>query len=208
MKIEKDGYRLVIHKDRINTDIYLDRRCGVSWPLPGSKGYAVIIGLHDIPVIHNLKPLKQLAETTENNRDKFFKLLVALCRKYYCSDIFADCMGKGELMQQAFARYVHRYGVKGLRLNDMSVFGDIEDAAPMISEHFSKDALMLQKGSILTQEAQTIRPEDARVSVIGQKPAERWPAMAALSRVMISYDIYPFSKPRTKRRQERRGGYA
>jgi len=210
-KIYTDDYRLVMSWPRSNgppkLHIYLNRRCGLTWPTANNPGYYCLMGLLDEPTLSSIRPLRLINEGEFTDTARLWDRVTKVCKLMHCEWILADLRDEFYGLQLEFTNYVRRRRVEGLRLRDVSDISTFEMARPLIARRADTDTLAIPKHTILRKQLGMITPDDLR-QVDYQQPEERFYAVHALNHVVTSYHMYPWHKPKKPQWQmPRQGGY-
>ena len=181
--------------------LFLDRRCGISWPTANRMGYASIWGLEDRrTALGASKPVVLLSEVVDKksgegrvSRQIFFERILAACHKYHCEWLFADLGEKWEVIIARFDREVGKLRAK-VRLYDCHDWLDVEKVRPVIDELIANRLIEIPRQTILYSEMRTFGPSDIRTQD-GLSVEERYPAIMAMGAAVTSFDLYPYHKP-------------
>ena len=193
IKIFKDGYKInIILKKPDGTrkiDIYLTIRAAISWPSPNSPGYYCIFGLKEEPTLTEKNPLVLLAEGQAELMEKFFERLIANANRLYCERLFAN-LEKNKGFEDSLYKFVRQRELEGIRPWDSSEFEDFNHGVSLIRQYKRHNALIIPENTVLLRQIQSMTPED-----IKEQFEERFYAVAALCRVLGSFEAWPWSKP-------------
>ena len=170
-------------------DTYLTPRAGVSWPSPNSPGYYCILGLKDEPTLTEKKPLVLLAEGQSELMEKFFERLSITANRLFCNRIFAN-LEHNKGFQDSLYKFVRQRKLFGIRPWDSSEFEDFHHGTSLIKQYKRHNALIISENTILLRQIQSMTPDDVR-----EKFEERFYAVAALCRVLGSFEAWPWYKP-------------
>lgn len=188
--------------DSGETRIFLDRRIGITWPGSNNFGYYCVFGMEDrFTVQHGMiKPLVLLAEGTDiktggrHTRQRFFEKLIAMASRYEARWLFADMRKRNDVVLWSFDRVVNKRRFK-LQMTDTSEWDDFENMRPAVDEVGDAGLLDVPRNSIISREKAKLTP-----SAVKQKEGltleERFPAIMAMSRVVTSWEMYPWVKPK------------
>lgn len=189
MEYDKSLNTLVIGKD-----VFLDRRLAFAWPTPFRQGYWCLFGVKEEHTVHKDFPLILLQEGEREDREKLYEGIVAGAKKYHAGWMFADLGNEWEAMSAHFSLWLGRMNVNGLQLFDTSEISGIAVARPSIDAMARRKNLRISEKSVLWNQMAEMGPADMYTSVEGVKPEERFPAVYALSHIVMSYEYYPRKK--------------
>lgn len=178
----------------IGMDVFLDRRLAFSWPTPFRSGYWCIFGMKEEPTVHKDYPLVLLQEGEREDREKLYEGIIAGAKKYHAGWMFTDMGDDWEGMSAHFSLWMGRMNVSGLQLIDMSDMSGIAVARPSIDAKARRKLLRIPEKSVLWNQLAEMGPSDVRATIEGVKPEERFPAVYALSHIVMSYEYYPRKK--------------
>jgi len=193
------GYDRDLNTLKIGDDVFTDRRLAFAWQTPYKDGYWCIFGMKEEPTPYKTFPLVLLHEGEREDREKMYEGIIAGAKKYHAEWLLTDMGQDWENMSTHFGVWLNRMNVKGLRLVDMSDLSDIPTARPAIDSMARRKLLRISEGSVLWQQMAQIGPSDMYRSVEGVKAEDRYPAVYALSHIVMSYEYYP----KKKRRREK-----
>jgi hypothetical protein len=169
-------------------DVYLTTRAGISWPKADHPGYFCVIGLKDEPGITGKKPLVLLAEREHHHMERYFERLTINARRLYSENLFAD-LEHNQGFERSFRDFVRDRKVEGIRLIDSSEFEDFEHIVSLIRQKKKDGLLSIEEGTVLNNQIQSMTTDDL------QDIKKNFPAVAALCRVLGSYEFFPWQKP-------------
>ena len=171
-------------------DAYHVTRAGVSWPGADCPGYYCILGLKNEPSISQSPPVEILDEGEHSFLEKFLERVILRSNHYRCESVFANLeQHRGYL--DSLRRFVRERKLDMPRLLDSSVFENLDYGVALIKQRIMDDELAVPKGCILGRQVGSITPDDLR-----ERPEERFYAVMALSRVICSFEYYPWRKTR------------
>jgi hypothetical protein len=200
IKIFKDAGLIVFHYPKKEgkphrVDSYFQTRAGLSWPTANSPGYFCIFGLENNPALTtDERPLVLLAENESHLLGKFFERLTINAKRLFCEWLFAN-MEDNQGFVNSFRKFIRERKINGLRLRDSAEFEDFEHNIALIRQRRIDGVLSIPKDTILGKQIRSMTPDDLK-----DKPEERFYAVMALSRVLGSFEAFPwkkFSKPFT-----------
>ncbi|MGB2930595.1 MAG: hypothetical protein WBB70_17030 [Desulfobacterales bacterium] len=169
---------------------YWTVRGGISWPTTTTPGYYCLFGLKDEPTTTDKKPLVLLAEGKAQLPTKFFEKVAVSSRRLCCDRLYADLDDHHKGLEDSFRKFVREGKIEGIRLLDSSEFFDIDHGSLLIKQWKRDGALIVPKRTILRDQLETVSG-DITLSDLEKD----FYAIAALIRVLISFEIYPWSKP-------------
>jgi len=173
---------------------YLTTRAGVTWPKPSVDvpGYYCILGIEDRSALSNKKPLVVLNEGESPDRDPFFEKLTLNTNRWHCDQVYADLSKKVDNWHGALYQFVRNRNIDGVTLFDSSEFTDFEEGITLIRQKIDDDSLQIPE-SVLRSQLAGVTPESIK------NLEENFYAVAALIRVLSSFEVYPFRKPKKSR---------
>lgn len=190
-----DGDTLIIESAPNKKYTFIDRRAAVTWPSATSKGYTAIYGLYD----EQYTPIVLLSERTFTDLDTMIDALYIDAIKYGCSRIFAD-------LSDDYAPALKKLRIKSRdlkpdtpRVYDSSEWNDMEQSIPILREYNDNEALVLPEKTQACREFSMLRPDAIHVTDRIQ-PQFRFPAYNALAQCAISWELFPYTKERKRRR--------
>ena len=195
INIFKDGYKIIFQYPKEEEkpqriDEYFTIRGGISWPGIAAPGYYCIFGLKNEPTLTEKNPLILLAEGKDSRMEKFFERMTLHATKTYCEQLFADVREENKGYEDSLYRFIRERKIKGIRLWDSSEFtGNVEYGVALIKQWRQDKSLRIQKDTILRDEIERMTHEDAK------EIDKRFYAIAALIRVLCSFEAYPWRKP-------------
>lgn len=194
-KIFKDRDKVIFHYPQqegkpLRIDEYWSVRGGISWLAASTPGYFCLFGLKDEPTLTDKKPLVLLAEGEAQLPTKFFERVAVSSRRLYCDRLYADLDDNHKGLEDSFRRFIRDENLKGILLRDSSSFFDIDHGSLLIKQWQKDGALIVPKKTILRDQLATV-PGDVSSSDFENK----YFAITALIRVLISFEIYPWRKP-------------
>jgi hypothetical protein len=172
-------------------DTYLTTRAGISWPSPNSPGYYCILGLKDESTLTEKRPLVLLAEGEDELMEKFFERLSVTANRLFCNRIFAN-LEHNKGFEDSLFKFVRQRKLEGIRPWDSSEFEDFDHGVSLIRQYKRNNALIISEKSILLTQIQSMTPDD-----LSEKFESRFYAVAALCRVLGSFEAYPWYSPRS-----------
>jgi len=170
-------------------DTYLTTRAGISWPTPQSPGYYCILGLKDEPTLTEKNPLVLLAEGQDELMEKFFERLSITANRLFCNRIFAN-LEQNKGFEDSLYKFVRQRKLEGIRPWDSSEFEDFHHGTSLIKQYKRHNALIISGNTVLLKQIQSMEPDDVR-----EKFEARFYAVAALCRVLGSFEAWPWYKP-------------
>jgi len=183
---------------------YLDMRAAVSWPNTKTESpyYYCIVGMRNRSLLSEDKhPYELRAEMEEANIETFFQSLIVHYKKLRCRYLFADLDNKNSKpFKDALYEFVRKRGVKGLNTLDSSSFYDTEYGIQLIRQGIDDGTLpedKIGRNSILRNQLGKIEPEQA-----GLIDGGRFYAISALIRILISYEVYAWERPRRPKHKQ------
>lgn len=176
---------------RIRT--YFAPRGGISWPTPTSPGYYAIFALSDEPTLTEKRSLVLLTEGEAPLRKKFFEKIALWTRRLGCRRLFANTTGDNEGWYDSFLKFVRQEKIDKIRVLDSSEFEDLERGVMIIKEWHADNALVIAKDSVLAKQLGDMTLEDLK-----EKPDEQFYAVMTLIRVLTSFEIYPWNRPKKR----------
>lgn len=193
-KIFKDREKIIFQYPKEpgtlqRVDTYLTTRASVSWPSPNVPGYYCILGLKDEPTLTEKKPLVLLAEGQDELMEKFFERLAVTANRLFCNRIFAN-LKHNRGFEDSLYKFVRQRKLEGIRPWDSSEFEDFDHGVSLIRQYKRDNALIISEKSVLLRQIQSMTPDD-----LSEKFEERFYAVAALCRVLGSFEAYPWHKP-------------
>jgi hypothetical protein len=157
--------------------------------------------------VYGQRRLVLLDEVEDDADERIYKWLAVGCKLYQCQTVLADCSGH-ELKEAAFARWAYRTAPGVMILADASEYATIAGATATIDARQRAGTISIKDGPVMRQQAGVIRPDDVtHQQVDGMTPEQRYPALAALAMIVMSYEVSPWVKPRIDESRSRRGGY-
>jgi len=168
---------------------YWTVRSSISWPTTATPGYYCLFGLKDEPTLTDKKPLVLLAEGKAQLPTKFFEKIAASSRRLCCDRLYADLDDNHKGLEDSFRKFVRQEKIEGIRLLDSSEFFDIDHGSLLIKQWQRDGALIVPKKTILRDQLASV-PGDVTLSDLEKD----FYAIAALIRVLISFEIYPWRK--------------
>jgi len=194
IKTIKDGGRIIrLHPKEPGKlqriEEFLITRTAISWPTPNSPGYACFFGLEDKPTLTEKKPLVYLAEVQDELMERFFEKLVAKFNELYCDRLFAN-VEKNRGFEDSLYKFVRERKLGGIYLTDSSIFEDFDYGTSLIRQHKRDHSLIISANTVLLKQIRSMTPDD-----VGQEFETRFYAIAALCRVLGSFEAYPWHKP-------------
>jgi hypothetical protein len=194
-RIFKERDKVIFHYPQqegrpVRIDEYWCVRGGISWPVASRPGYFCLFGLKDEPTLTDKKPLVLLAEGEAQLPTKFFEKVAVSSRRIYCDRLYADLDDNHKGLKDSFLKFVREGKLEGLRLLDSSEFYDLDHGSLLIKQWNQDDALIIPKKTILRDQLASV-PGDVTLSDFEKD----FFAIAALIRVLISFEIYPWRSP-------------
>nr|BDD45671.1 hypothetical protein 19 [Desulfobacterales bacterium] len=209
-KIYTDRHRLVISTPRKgqppHQSIYLERRCGLSWPTAHNPGYFVVVGLLDIATPSGEKPIEVITEGERPTPTHLFERLVVVMREYSVKCLLANMRGH-EREYMALGRFMKSRNIKYFSVLDTVEFSGLEESLGTITDMLINRLIRMDPRMKLFRQIDGLRPEDLK-SQKAVRPEERLHAYYAFSQVVTSFQVYPYRKPlRNRSTPRRRSGY-
>jgi hypothetical protein len=167
-------------------DAYHVLRAGVSWPGADSPGYYCIFGLKDEPSLSGKNPLVLLDEGEHSLLEKFLERLVIRSNRYRCESIFVN-LEENSGFEDSLRKFVKDRKLDPPRLLDSFIFENLGYGGALIRQRLKDDDLVMHKESILGRQVGSITPDDLR-----DRPEERFYAVMALTRVLGSFEHFPW----------------
>lgn len=208
-----DGFRHCIETERPGhapgLQVYLDRRCAMTFPTANNPGYFCLFGLKDVVTHRDKLPLKLLAEAQSPDQDRLFEKLVMACRKMNCPYVYADCDKDFRSSEVEFGRFLQRKNIRFMSLYDASEFegfnstyAGFEAARAPIDEYGRKGLLDIPRKSILFGQMDSMYSD-----TFGSNPAQRFYAVNAFNHLIMSYVLSPWERPGSEYIEDRQEGY-
>lgn len=169
-------------------DTFLTVRIGISWPTSETPGYFCAMALEDKTNLSGKKPLKLLAEREHPLMQKFFERLVINAKKLHCERLFAN-LEHNERFENSLREFVRERKFEGIRLFDSHEFEDFQYSEALIHQWKKDGALYIPDGTILKRQIQSMKIDDLK------DIEKKFYAVAALCRVLASFEFYPWRKP-------------
>ena len=190
VEIFKDKGKVCIVQTRPDnpprTDRYLTVRTGISWPKANSPGYYCILGLADQRTLTEKKPLVLLAEGKNDLLEKFFEKLIVNANRLYSERVFAN-LEKNKGFEKSLYKFIRNRKTGSIRPWDSDEFEDFDHGISLINQYKQHRALRIPN-SILLRQLQSATPDDVN------KFEEQFYAVAALCRVLGSFEAYPWRR--------------
>jgi len=182
-------------KNPARTIVYLTIRGAISWPVGKAPFYYCIFGMRYEPTLTEKRPLVLLAEGEEpQSMGRFFEKLTSHPIQPCCERLFADLREENEGYKRDLYRFVRDRNIEGIRLSDSSEFDNIEYGVRLIKQWRDDNALEIPEDTILRKQLKEMELDDLK-----DKVEERFYAVAALSRLLISFKGYAYRGSRRRR---------
>lgn len=194
-EIFKDGFRIVCkHPGKTagsppNIRIFNTTRIGFVFPGLDHPGYVCLLAMEEKNNIHGRNPLVLLTERQETEREDFFNHMVGMAKAWFVEWLLSEIGPDNAVFENAFYRYCSERNITNLRLFDTSAFPDLERGIAMIKDWRRKKALFVAKESILGKQI-------AALTADALKDPEKIYAIQALANVLVSFEMYPWQKPK------------
>ena len=215
VKHYKDGHRHCVQIERKGKapeiNVYVDRRCGLTFPTTHNHGYFCLFGLKDMPSMSDRLPMQLLVEEYSESADKLFLKLVAAMRKYNCSHVYADCSKEFQSSEVQLAKFLQRRNVRFMELFDASDFegfdstyAGFEAARAPVDEYGRRGKLLIPPSgqSRLGTELNSYMEEH-----LSGHPERQFPAINAFNHVVLSYVLSPYERPGAESQPDIGEGY-
>ena len=204
----RDGFRLVIPEGG-KEGIYSDRRAVLCSPsLLKENGYIAVYGITDKELIHTDFMFLRLLDEYESPRLEYlFDKLVIFWEKYAFDTVYSRMRDDYGSLTSFLYSYTKNRPSLCFRLQDCTEFASVQRGWQIVREREKTHSIGVGSNSIIQRESRQIIPSMMRNRSEGLDLHERYPAYDALCTVAISYQIYPFIRPSTKKRVGNSGGY-
>ena len=209
MKIPyRDGFRLVI-PDGDNEGIYADRRAVLCSPsLLRENGYIAVYGVIEKELIHtDFMFLRLLDEYEAPRLEYLFDKLGIFCEEYAFDTVYSRMRDDYGALTSFLYSYTKNRPSPDFRLQDCTDFASVQRGWQLVREREKTLSIGVGENSMIQRESKQIIPSMMRNRSEGLDIHERYPAYDALCTIVISYQIYPFTKPAINKRIGNNGGY-
>lgn len=207
-EVFKDRYEVTVAWPKVpgkpqRLDIYVDVRGGITWPTSSAPGYFILLGLKKERDLAGKRPAAFLVEGQHTERDRFFEMLVAQARKYHAQQLFANLSDRFSGFRFSLEQFIRNRGAVGLNVFDSSTFPDTEYSVSMIRQAGRDGRLSLPVNTTVVSQLKSMTKDDLKGN-----PEEEFFAVHALAQALLSWELYPWQKPRKRRARSGRGeGY-
>ncbi len=198
----KDRHRLLIQVKTpkgklISERLYCDRRVGITWPSMHNPGYFGIIGLYDEPAPRRMR---LLFEFESPDRSVLIRKLTAMSQHLGANWILADLSDEFLPFERSFWNYCRAKNVRGLDLIDVADISGFKRARATIDDLTRQRRIRMSKQSIMYGQG-LVMSQDNVGPVAGARPEQIWYAVGALGHIVCSYDHWPWTSPKKKKRR-------
>lgn len=204
----RDGFRLVIPEGD-NKGIYADRRAVLCPPsLLNENGYIAVYGIAEKELVHtDFMFLRLLDEYEAPRLEYLFDKLVIFCEKYAFDIVYSRMRDDYGALTSFLYSYTKNRPSPRFRLHDCTEFASVQRGWQLVREREKTLSIGVGDKSLIQRESKQIIPSMMRNRAEGLDIHERYPAYDALCTIVISYQVFPFSKPVKKQRVGNNGGY-